>query len=188
MPYDWVPPAVFFRYRGFIVYHVYKNDQVQDFARDTKYSLKSTGNESDPHGEEGVFDTDELADYPKSYRPDEKDPWIRLIKYNIDQGYFDDWDRDEEGDDDHEVTVSLSLLRSTIDYLSACITGANLNEPDPDKRESGVNEYLELKELVDAADKRLRREYHDADQAQPAGENPPAQPASDGDGPGPHPS
>lgn len=182
MPTDWVMPEVAFRHGGFVVYYTYRNDHAQDCANDNTYTLTATGTPHDGHGEEGVIYVDELElDVPDDYLPDEKDAAVRTIKYHIDQGEFDDWDADEEAiEDDPELEVKLSLLQAAVDYLAMCVAGADLNEPDPDSRESGVNEYLQLKEIVDAANASLRRQRDDAAQSTAQRESRAARQASDG--------
>lgn len=184
MPMDWVPPEVAFRHGGFVVYYTYRNDHAQDCANERTYTLTSGGGPCDAHGDAGVIHVDDLElEVPADYLPDEKDDAVRTIKYHIDQGEFDDWEADEEAiENDPEIEVKLSLLQGAVDYLASCVAGADLNEPDPDRRESGVNEYLQLKEIVDAANASLRCQRDYADQAHAARQARAEQSTGDSDG------
>ncbi len=178
MPSAWVPPEVYFRHGSFVVYYTYKNDHMEDGANEQWFTVSVYGTTNEGHNPStGTFDLSELEDPDPEYLPGEKDATIRKIKYNLDEGYFDDWEYDwVEIDENPQITVELSLLSSTVDYLAMCVAGADLNELDPGRRESGVNEYLRLKEIVSAEHTSIRRKHHDAAQAAPKSEGETEQP------------
>lgn len=96
MPLDWVPPEEFLRHEHIVVFHVYKDDDFQAGTRDNWYTLSSTGTDNDGMGPStGVFDVRNLPlEVPDGYRVDEGEH-ERIIKFHIDNHFFDEWERDE---------------------------------------------------------------------------------------------
>lgn len=106
MPLEWVPPEVFLRHESIVVYYTYKDDEAASGTRDNIYTLCSSYNGDDGRGPEtGVFDVLELPEaVPDGYRVDEHDH-ARAIKYHIDRGYFNEWERDETDPEEESVVV-----------------------------------------------------------------------------------
>lgn len=89
MPKDTVPAAEFMRHSGLVVYHIYKNDDINDPVREYWYSLWEYGSDNDAHGEDGAFDVRAL---PNSTECDTTEDYKAAIRAAIDAGYFDDWE------------------------------------------------------------------------------------------------
>lgn len=88
MPKDTVEAAEFMRHGGLVVYHIYKNDDVNDPTREYWYSLWAYGSDEDDHGEDGAFD---VRDLPNAGGCRTELKQKRIIREAIDAGYFDDW-------------------------------------------------------------------------------------------------
>lgn len=59
MPYDWVEPEIFMIYKGITIYHVYKNDFIQEGRRQYWYTTDLSGSEDDDY----AFDVRFLSTY-----------------------------------------------------------------------------------------------------------------------------
>ncbi len=76
------------RHGGLVVYHTYKNDDVNDPVREYWYSLWAYGSDDDGHGEDGAFDVRRL---PGGKIAKTELRQKRIISEAIDAGFFDDW-------------------------------------------------------------------------------------------------
>jgi hypothetical protein len=83
---QFIDPEIFLIYRGFVVYHVYRHDIAED-RREFWYGLTSTCSED----QDDVFDVRVLPYEGKDHES--------KIKQAIDDGHFDNWERDEPPDD-----------------------------------------------------------------------------------------
>lgn len=79
MPYDWVEPEVFVTYKGVTVYHVYKNDYVQEGRRAHWFTTDIGGSEDGDY----CFDVRALD----TYRPGIS--YKTIIRDAIDNGLLD---------------------------------------------------------------------------------------------------
>lgn len=116
MPTIWVPPEVYLEHKDFVVYHIYKDDDMDNgIQRENWFTLQATGSDSDGCcAENGTFDIRDLPEeVPEGYLPDEQDDAARTIKYHIDHGYFDDWE--------HDKPATLLERASTPEAKAACL-------------------------------------------------------------------
>lgn len=93
MPQEWVSPQIYLEHGGYIVYHLYKNDDITQPPREYGYTLWELANEIGGK-DEGNFDVREL---PQVAGVDVNTAEGRqiIIKAAIDAGYFDDWENEE---------------------------------------------------------------------------------------------
>ena len=65
MPFTYSDPEVFLEHNGVTVWHVYKDDDMDQGARDCWYTTEIDGGDSFFHGQNGTFDYRELTtEYP----------------------------------------------------------------------------------------------------------------------------
>jgi hypothetical protein len=88
MPIDWVPPALFFTYRGVEIYHCYDDDSFQMGTMENWYTTLECGSiaeDFDPQ-DNPIFDVTELSSYRMDLTHED------IIKAAIDGGEFEGWD------------------------------------------------------------------------------------------------
>jgi len=59
MPMSWEPPEIFVEHKGVIIFHVYKDDEMQNGQREYWYTTSESGGE----GSGFEFDVRELPEY-----------------------------------------------------------------------------------------------------------------------------
>ncbi len=68
--------ALFMEHAGIAIYHLYKDNDIEQGARTYRFATHDDGDDSDAHGENGVFDVEHLPVPPAPPRLDDHPPFV----------------------------------------------------------------------------------------------------------------
>ena len=96
MPYKdvWVIPDVFMRYRGVIIYHTYRYNNVNDSVSEYHYTTNEEDTDYKEEGDGFVFDVRELETWIEPPHPPHMSGEMSTEEYNRRQELWDIWHKD----------------------------------------------------------------------------------------------
>lgn len=106
MPYvtEHQPAELFMEHAAVKIYHVYKNNELDQGARTHWFAIHDDGDDDARHTEDGVFDVRCLPAPPSSPRLDDHPPFMG-VEQGREAGFanYDDWKRSSEYARRHEL-------------------------------------------------------------------------------------